>query len=69
MTKYSIDKVRAQVRVTEVSKRLTLGKSYEWSEWTQPIAQQIGERVHFGVGKAVRAYDSEQRKGVREPQG
>lgn len=29
----------------------------------------IGERIHFGVGKAVWEYDSEQCKGVREPQG
>lgn len=41
--KYSVGKVRAQVRVTAESKMLTLGKSSEWLEWTQRITQQTGK--------------------------
>lgn len=37
--KYSIGKARAQVRVTEESKRLTLGKRQEWLEWTRSLSR------------------------------
>lgn len=51
LMKYSIGKVRAQVRVTVDSKMLTLGKSSEWLEWTQRITQQMGKLNSLGWGQ------------------